>query len=344
MGKDATEYDLKSHEVYKDVRVLVTGASGFLGGALVKRLVDYGAMVWCTWRDMCPTERFAASRIWKFGIEDMIFGDLRDNLTMERAIGESFPDIIFHCAAMTQVGQSRLMPLQSYQTNVMGTVNVLDNVRQMRSATPIVVSSSDKAYGHPLEIPISQETPFNPIHPYDASKAAMDLIAKSYGKYYDMNIGILRCGNIYGPGDTNWKRLVPGILRDIIRSQAPIIRSDGKQIRDYNYISDIVNAYLLLGWKMLLMRLNGEGYIVSANEHHSVIEMVEKMRSTLSKIKPRYRIQLEPVILNEAQDETKEIILDGSKFREDFKWEPEVSLDLGLQRTAIWLIDYLRRD
>jgi len=170
------------------------------------------------------------------------------------------------------------------------------------------------------------------------------MIASSYGKYYEMNIAITRCGNIYGPGDTNWQRLVPGIFRDLIRGQAPIIRSDGKQIRDYNYISDIVNAYLLLGWNMMSKRMAGDGYIVSAGEHHSVIAMVEEMRSIMLDIGPRYNIQTKSIILGEAQDETERLIVDGSRFRKEFNWRPEVLLKEGLKKTADWLIDYLRRD
>lgn len=336
MGENVKASGMSFRPIYENKRVLVTGASGFLGSAIVKRLVDYGARVWCIWRDFHPCRDQALGRLPINKIEDFISGDIRDYLTIERAIGESFPDIIFHCAAMTQVGQSRLMPLISYQTNVMGTVNILDNVRLIKPDTPIVVASSDKAYGEPVEEPISESSRFNPIHPYDTSKASMDMISTSYGKYYDMNIGILRCGNIYGPGDTNWDRLIPGIFRDIIEKRPPLIRSDGKQIRDYNYISDIVNAYLLLGWKMSLMNLDGVGFIVSANEHHTVLDMVEKMRSTLPEYEP-----FKSVILNKAQDETEWLILDGSMFRSYFNWEPEVSIKDGLIKTAKWLIAYL---
>jgi len=324
--------------IYGGRRVLVTGASGFLGGAIVRRLIDCGARVWCIWRDL-PNCRGESAR-WP-PVEDYISGDTRDYLTVERAICESLPQIIFHCAAMTQVGQSRLMPRQSYETNIMGTVNLLDNVRKMKPLTPVVVASSDKAYGEPVEEPITELTPFNPCHPYDTSKAAMDMIASSYGKYYEMNIAITRCGNIYGPGDMNWQRLVPSIFRNLIEGQAPIIRSDGKQIRDYNYISDIVNAYLLLGWKMMSKCMAGDGYIISAGEHHSVIAMVEEMRSVMLDISPRYNIQAKSIILGEAQDETERLIVDGSLFRKEFNWRPEVLLRLGLQRTAVWLIDQI---
>jgi len=334
VGKDVNMSDF---ERYKGLRVLVTGASGFLGGAIVRRLIDYGAMIWCLERDLQLFHQRPLARFPWREIEDIISGDLRDYWACERAIGESSPHIVFHCAAMTQVGQSRVMPLQSYQTNVMGTVNLLDNLRQMRP-TPIIVSSSDKAYGHPVEEPISEYTRFNPVHPYDTSKAAMDLIASSYGKYYDMNVAITRCGNIYGPGDCNWQRLVPGIFRDMIKGNAPIIRSDGKQVRDYNYIDDIVDAYLLLGQKMMHVQYAGCGYIISANEHHSVLDMVKKMRSIVPELNPK-----KPKVLGEAQDETEELVLDGRRFRQEFDWEPRVTLDQGLRKTADWLMMYLRR-
>jgi len=327
--------DINFSDAYSNKKVLVTGAAGFLGSHLISRLLSLGARVWLFVRDIPQVYKWQLDgiRLSSREVEDVIIGDFCNYDSSERAICESMPDIVFHCGAMTQVGQSRIMPLQGYRSNVMGTINLLEALRRNHKECSIIVASSDKAYGDSKLLLTENSIP-NPIHPYDTSKAMAELAAKSYGEYYQMNVVITECGNIYGPGDTNWQRLIPGIFRDIINGRQPIIRSDGKQIRDYNYITDIVNAYLLIGRNSSMLNYHGQKYIISSGNHLEVADLVLRMYVTTRQFSFNPET---PLILNQAKDESPQLILDGSKFKDEFCWQPEISIDSGLRKTFLWL-------
>jgi CDP-glucose 4,6-dehydratase len=328
---------------YSGKRVLVTGAAGFVGRALARALYANGARVWVIVRDTDKVTPFHSWDIWPQYIESTITGDLTDYNLVERAIAESEPEIVFHLAAMSQVKHNRIAPRQAYRNNTMGTVNLLEGVRLLAPDAGVVIASSDKAFGEPLETPLRDNTPINPIHPYDASKAAADIAAQSYGRYYNIKVGITRCGNIYGPGDCNWQRLIPGVLRDLICRRAPIIRSDGKSVRDYNYIDDIVDAYLRVGIGMLQplffgprIFTPGQTWLVASGYSLSVLDIVNLCRMALPE-----GLQIEPIIEGSAVDETKALVLDGSKFDKSFNWNERTTIESGIQVTAEWLVEYL---
>ena len=181
------------------------------------------------------------------------------------------------------------------------------------------------------------------MHPYDASKAAADIAARSYGRYYGIKVGITRCGNIYGPGDANWQRLIPGVLRDLIYRRAPIIRSDGKSVRDYNYIDDIVDAYLRVGigtQQPLFFGPRifapGQTWLVASGYSLSVLDIVNLCRMALPE-----GLEIEPIIEGSAVDETKALVLDGSNFEKSFDWHERTPIESGIQATAEWLVEYL---
>jgi len=325
-------------------RVLVTGATGFVGNAVAKWLNTEGqARVWTIVRDIDPVAPYNRELYVRY-IEGCITGDITDEKVVERAIAESEPEVVFHLAAVSQVRHARISPKENYRTNVMGTVNLLESLRLLAPAAAVVVASSDKAYGKPTEKVISNKSNLNPVHPYDTAKATADMIARSYALYYNQQIIITRCGNIYGPGDVNWQRLIPGVLRELIYYRRPVIRSDGKHVRDYNYIDDIVLAYLYCAvgisqpWILGPVEIpNGSSWLIASElGSFSVLNVVDACRAVIP-----WGHEYPPIIKNEAQDETKVLRLDGSKFRETFGMQKSVRLLDGIEATAEWMMDYL---
>jgi len=327
---------------YEGKRVLVTGAAGFIGSSIAERLSYHGARVFATVRDIDPAQPFYHAK-WTRFLESVITGDLTDYSVTERAIAESEPDIIFHLAAMSQVRHCSRIPRLNYESNVMGAVNIMESVRTQGSNTVIVVASSDKAYGEPVEYPVRDSTPFNPIHPYDAAKATVDIIAQSYARYFKMRIGITRCGNVYGPGDVNWQRLIPGTLRDLLARRRPILRSDGSSTRDYSYIEDIIEAYARVGVAYgqpyffgPKIFAPGGTWLITSEMNHSVIDIVNMCRLAVP-----WGEELDPVVLGTATDETKLLPLDGTKFTKDFEWHVRTNVQDGIDITAKWLWEHL---
>jgi CDP-glucose 4,6-dehydratase len=196
------------------------------------------------------------------------------------------------------------------------------------------VASSDKAYGDQKKLPYDETTPLQGRHPYDVSKSCADLISCSYFLTFGLPVAITRCGNFYGGGDLNWNRIVPGTVRSIIRGQRPVIRSDGKFVRDYFYIEDGAAAYALLAEKLAEdPSLCGEAFNFSNETPVSVLEMVDRITRLMGS-------RLKPIILNEAGNEIRDQYLSSAKARRVLKWKPLVSLDEGLGRTIAWYKDY----
>jgi len=270
-------------------------------------------------------------------VEKTVCGDIRDYETCERAIAETMPEYIFHLAAVTQVVDARRMPLQTFQANIIGTANLLEAARRIApKQIKIVSASSDKAYGEPVEMPLNEASPLNPVHPYDVSKASADFIATCYAHYYEESVCVTRCGNIYGPYDINWQRIIPGAIRAALSGEQFDIRSDGKQVREYNYIDDIIDAYLLAGHALRYRKYNGISWTISdENARFSVLELIDIIKGCLN-------IPLEYRVLDQAKDETKELILDSSMIRLDLRWEPAVDIYEGIGRTADWMRSYLQ--
>jgi CDP-glucose 4,6-dehydratase len=177
--------------------------------------------------------------------------------------------------------------------------------------------------------------PLLAVHPYDVSKACTDLIAQSYAQTFGLNITVSRCGNFFGPGDLNWNRIVPGTIRSILRGQRPIIRSDGKFLRDYFYVEDGAIAYLTLAEKMHgSKKLKGEVFNFSTEEPLTVLEITNHILSLM-------KSPLKPVIRNEASGEILLQHLSAAKARKVLGWKPKYSLDQGLKMTIAWYRKYL---
>ena len=328
---------------YEGKRILITGATGFIGNALARWLHEQGALIWTLIRDVELTSPYFRSEFYSRFIEGSPFGDVGDYDSVVRAFQLSKPDLVFHLAATSQVGDCSYEPRTSYQTNIMGTVNILESVRLYAHDAAVVIASSDKAFGKPQELPLRDQTPLNPVHPYDVGKASADIIARSYGQYYGLNAIITRCGNVYGPGDVNWNRLIPGILRDLIYERNPVIRSDGQQVREYNYIDDIVEAYARAGIAMADPFFYGSGpfklgdaYTISNGSAMKVLRIVDHCRAAIP-----WGGELMPLVLDQAKDETQELRLDGRRFADAVHFWGATPIAEGIWNTAEWMMEYL---
>src|SRR5215213_3199839 len=231
-------------QFWQDRPTLVTGATGLLGGWLVRRLLQAEAQVVCLVRDWAPQSEFVRGRL--IDRVNVVNGDVRSQSLLERVLGEYEIDTVIHLAAQTIVGIANRNPVSTFKSNIGGTWALLEACRRSPTVKQIVVASSDKAYGEHKQLPYTEDAPLVARHPYDVSKSCADLIAQSYAATFNLPLAITRCGNLYGGGDLNWSRIVPGTIRSVLRGQRPIIRSDGNFIRDYFYVEDGAAVYMLL--------------------------------------------------------------------------------------------------
>ncbi|MBK5296208.1 MAG: GDP-mannose 4,6-dehydratase [Vicinamibacteria bacterium] len=319
--------------LWLDRPVFVTGASGFLGGWLVRRLVALGADVVCLVRDWVPRSELVADRL--VGDVNVVRGDVRHQRTLERVLGEYEVRTIFHLAAQTTVGVANRNPVSTLDTNIRGTWALLEAARRSPTVEQIVVASSDKAYGDQDVLPYTEASPLVGLHPYDVSKSCADLLAQMYAKSYGLPVCVTRCGNFYGGGDLNWNRIVPGTIRSVLRGERPVIRSDGQFVRDYFYVEDGVGAYLLLAEQLAARPdLAGAAFNFSNELQISVAELVTRILAVLQS-------DLEPEVRNEASNEIRSQYLDASKARALLNWAPTFTLEAGLHATVAWYRQHL---
>jgi CDP-glucose 4,6-dehydratase len=316
-----------------DRPVFVTGAAGFLGSWLTQRLQDHGADVVCLLRDWVPQSELVRSHVLEK--VKVVRGDVRDAELLERILAEYEVSTVFHLAAQTTVGIANRSPISTFESNIRGTWNVLEACRRSPLVQSIVVASSDKAYGSHDELPYSEEAPLCAEHPYDVSKSCADLIARTYAKTYRLPVAVTRCGNLYGGGDLNWNRIVPGTIRSIVRGQRPVIRSDGQLIRDYFYVEDAVAAYMLLAEALAChSALAGSAFNFSNETATSVLDLVQKIMCQMGSA-------LTPDIHNNATNEIRAQYLSAERARRILHWAPHFSLDHGLTRTISWYKEFL---
>jgi CDP-glucose 4,6-dehydratase len=319
---------------WRDRPTFVTGATGLVGGWLVKRLVAAGADVVCLVRDWVPQSVLVCDRLWDR--VRVVRGDVTDQPLLERALGEYEIDTVIHLAAQTIVGIANRNPVSTLESNIAGTWRMLEACRRSPAIRQIVLASSDKAYGDQPELPYDESTALQGEHPYDVSKSCADLIGRMYAVTYDLPVAITRCGNFFGGGDLNWNRIVPGTIRSIVRGERPVIRSDGKYLRDYFYVEDGAAAYMLLAERLNADRtLAGEAFNFSNEEPLTVTELVERVRTVMDS-------SLEPEIRNEARHEILAQSLSAEKARRTLGWRPLFALDEGLTRTVEWYRSYLQ--
>jgi CDP-glucose 4,6-dehydratase len=314
---------------WKGRNVLVTGATGLLGSALCDELTARQANVTCLVRDWVPRSRFVTEGLLE--LCNVVRGELEDLPTVLRALNEHEIECVFHLGAQTIVGTASRSPLSTFESNVRGTWVLLDACRQLpRLVKRIVVASSDKAYGSHEVLPYTEDAPLVGRFPYDVSKSCADLIAVSYFHTYKLPVAITRCGNLYGGGDLNYNRLIPGTIRSALAGERPVIRSDGTFVRDYFFVRDAARAYLALAERLGEPRFHGEAFNFGTEQPMSVLGLVELILGLMR------REDLEPIVLNEASHEIPKQFLDCTKARKWLGWRPERTLDQGLRETIDW--------
>jgi CDP-glucose 4,6-dehydratase len=323
-----------SNNFWRDRSVLITGATGLLGGWLTKSLLDHRALVTAIVRDWIPQ-----SELTRKGILERINvarGDVTDGELLERVLGEYEVETVFHLAAQTVVGVANTNPVSTFESNIRGTWNLLEACRRSPRVQAIVTASSDKAYGAQPVLPYSEDMPLQGQHPYDVSKSCADLIAQSYAHTFKLPVAITRCGNFYGGGDLNWNRIVPGTIRSVLRNERPVIRSDGKYVRDYLYVEDGSAAYMLLAEHLIKDKgLSGHAFNFSTETPITVLELVNKILARMGS-------GLKPDVRNEANYEIREQFLSAKLARQRLQWKPEFTLDDGLSRTVAWYQELLK--
>jgi CDP-glucose 4,6-dehydratase len=316
-----------------DRPTLVTGATGLVGGWVVKRLLKLQAEVVCLIRDWIPECELIHSGLLHH--VKVVRGDIRDQALLERVCGEYEIDTVLHLAAQTLVPVANRNPVATFETNIAGTWALLEACRRSPRVKQIVLASSDKAYGEAAQLPYDEATPLCGRHPYDVSKSCADLIAQAYATTYELPVVITRCGNFYGPGDLNWNRIVPGTIRSILRGERPVIRSNGQHIRDYFYVEDGAAAYLLLAEKLASdSTLRGEAFNFSNEIQITVLQLVQRLLDLMGS-------RLAPEIRNEASNEILHQCLSAAKARKRLGWRPIYSLDEGLRKTIPWYSNFL---
>ena len=322
-----------NRDFWQDRPTLVTGATGLIGGWLVRRLLDAEADVVCLVRDWVPQSEFVHA-----GLIDrakVVNGDVRSQSLLERVLGEYEIDTVIHLAAQTIVGIANRNPVSTFKTNIGGTWALLEACRRSPTVKQIVVASSDKAYGEHKQLPYTEDAPLMGRHPYDVSKSCADLIAQSYAATYNLPVAITRCGNFYGGGDLNWNRIVPGTIRSVLRGQRPVIRSDGKFVRDYLYAEEGAAANVILAERLAADRnLIGQAFNFSNESQVSVSELVDRILTLM-------KSDLRPDVRNQSLNEIREQYLSAAKARALLGWKPLYTLDEGLRRTIDWYGEFL---
>jgi CDP-glucose 4,6-dehydratase len=313
---------------WKDRSVLVTGAAGFIGSALASELIRLDAFV---------------STLDVHDPQGMTYPvDLADYHATLRAVLDCQPEVIFHLAAASQVTAAASAPLLTVQDNIVATANLLEAARSYSGMTNVVVASSDKAYGPQPDEKLAENSALKPVHIYDTTKAAADLLAQCYGEFYHLPLAITRMANVYGPGDTNWRRLVPSVLLAWLRDMPPMLRSDGNQIREYVYIGDAVLGLLAVGRYRMETAMATRAMIFNLGSwhRHSANELLPIIRDVVKAVLPHATCP-EPIVLGGARDETSAILLDSLEAFARLGWKATTVPGFGILQTALWLRDRL---
>jgi CDP-glucose 4,6-dehydratase len=321
------------HEYWLERNVFVTGATGMIGSFLVRELLERGSNVTVLIQDL--DMRSDLCRTGDIERVAVVNGSLEDFSALERAINRYEVNMVIHLGAQSIVGVAHRFPLPTFESNIRGTYNLLEACRMHSDSNiGVVIASSDKAYGEQSTLPYKEDMPLGGRHPYEVSKSCADILGQSYHHTYRLPVAIARCGNVYGGNDLNFSRIIPGTIRSLLRGEAPVIRSDGTFVRDYIYVKDVVDAYLLLAENIDKEGVAGEAFNFSTEKHLTVLEIVETIKKVM------HRDHLEPLVLNNTEGEIKNQYLDAGKARRVLGWQPHYDLEQGLRETVAWYEGY----
>lgn len=317
------------NEYWKGKKVLITGISGFVGCATAERLISLGADVVGIVKDLNLDQDVGMSLMGA----TLEHGDICDYQFLRRVISEHEIEVVFHFAAYAIVRVSARDPLTTYNVNVMGTVNLLEAIRNVGSTVKsIVCASSDKAYGDHEVLPYTEDLPLQPKNTYDTSKACMDLISRSYAHNYGMPIVVTRCSNIYGPGDRNFSRIIPNTIRRILAGKSPTLFSDVENMeREFIYIDDVVTAYIKLA--QVADQHKGEAFNIGETDVIKIKNLVLLIADVLGKKDVEIEIQPREPVFKEIQRQ----FIDASKLEKAISWVPTTSMRWGIEETALWV-------
>ena len=311
--------------------VLVTGATGFLGGWVVRRLLDYQCRVVALVRRPRPESQFYLE-----GFDRLVLiesGSADDAATIDSIMDRHPIEAVFHIAAFCDVTKVIDNPVECFRSTIQSTWNILESVRCKNPECVVVVSSSDKAYGV-QEMPLRETQRLNPLHAYDTAKASQDHIAQTYGQAYGLAVAVTRCGNYFGGYDFTFSRIIPGTIRSVVSGERPVLRSDGHFTRDFLHIDDAVDVQLLMAEQLINgARIRGEPFNFSYGVELEVIEIVHRILQIM-------KSDLKPIVRDEVQSELRFLSLSTEKARAVLGWEPELGFDAGLERTVEWYTDY----
>ena len=306
--------------------ILISGASGLVGSWLVESLLKENNITGIA-LDSSMDYLLRSKKIDKsFNI---IYQDISNFDRLSDIFTKSKPDIVIHLAAQTQVGDSVTNPVRTFESNIQGTWNILELCKN--AEIPVLNASSDKAYGESKNLPYTERHDLNAIYPYEVSKAIGDSLSKSYAKTYGLNITTIRCGNIYGGGDLNWNRLIPGVIRALIEKEKPVLRSDGNFTRDWVYVGDVVSAYKALAFNILENNEKvSDFYNFSSTEYYSVLDIYKELcnLATNKYVEPIFKINSDYEIRNQK--------LDSSKIKNELGIFSKETISSGLKKTFNW--------
>jgi CDP-glucose 4,6-dehydratase len=324
------ESGMENMEKLKGKNILVTGGTGFVGSHLVEELLKTGAHVVVPYRSADPSSYFATQGLRQHTV--LVYDDLKDFDRTFEIVTKYEIDYIFHLAAQAIVPTAYINPRETIMSNVIGTTNILEAARLYSGIKGIIVASSDKAYGKSKKA-YKETDPLRGDHPYEVSKSAADLIAYSYFKTYKLPVVITRFGNIYGPGDLNFNRIIPGIIKTLITGNTLIVRSDGTYKRDYVYVKDVVSAYIFL--LRHLEKIKGESFNISYGYSISVGSLI---RSAEKVFKKKIHFKISDSAINEIAYQH----LDYSKIKK-LGWAPSYRLPSSLRETYAWYLQYVEK-
>ncbi len=314
----------------KNKTILVTGCYGFVAQHLVNKLLLNNNKIVGIYNKRYQPEIFKNNEVNTKNLKIKKI-DIRDKKKINSLFKKYKFDICFHLAAISQVLTSNMSPNETFQINIFGTINLLEASRLIVPKIKFIFSSTDKAYGESKTLPYLENFPLNANNPYDASKACADIIARTYAKSFKLSICVTRFVNIYGPGDVNWDRIIPGTIKSLINNKKPILRSNGKFLRDYLYIDDVIDGYILIGKTMMLSKkLDGLAINFGTGKPITVINLVKMILNILGKKNNFFTIK------NNAKNEIKDQYSGYRLAKNKINWKPKIILEDGLLKTYIW--------